>query len=66
MPLLAASLKVLKFLDKNLDFRTAQGRGYLYNKVTGEVRKMSRTFPSIKGQPSRDVGKNYIVMKKID
>ena len=45
---------------------TTEGRAYLYNKVTGEVRKMSRTFPSIKGQAARDVGKNYIVMKKID
>ena len=43
----------------------SEGRAYLYNKTTGEVRKMSRTFPSIKGQPTRDIGTNYIVMKKI-
>ena len=44
---------------------SSEGRAYLYNKTTGEVRKLSRTFPSIKGQPSRDIGSNYIVMKEI-
>ena len=44
----------------------AEGRAYLYNKVNGEVRKMSRSFPSIKGQALRDIGKEYIVMKPSD
>ena len=43
-----------------------EGRAYLYNKITGEVRKYSRTFPSFKGVPGRGEAQAFIVMKHID
>ena len=39
----------------------------MWNKVTGEVRKISRTFPTAKavGLPNRELAKSYIVMEGI-
>lgn len=42
------------------------GRFYLYNKVTGEVRKFNRTYPSFKYQSWRDSGKGFIIMKNVE
>ena len=44
-----------------------EGRAYMWNKVTGEVRKISRTFPTAKtlGLPNRELAKSYIVMEGI-
>ena len=41
---------------------TAEGRCYTLNTKTGEVRKFSRTYPTIKGEKLRNVGSGYIVM----
>lgn len=46
-------------------YGNGEGRAYLYNKVTGEVRKYSRTYPEFKGVSNRDEAKSYIVMKDI-
>jgi hypothetical protein len=43
-----------------MDGSTSEGRAYLYNKITGEVRKYSRTYPNIKGVKEE---MSYIVMK---
>ena len=40
------------------------GRLYLFNKATGEVRKYSKTYPTEKGIKSRDVGRGYIIMRQ--
>ena len=45
---------------------TGEGRAYLYNKVTGEVRKYAKTWPSVKGVDSRVEARSYIVTKEID
>ena len=46
-------------------YGNGEGRAYLYNKVTGEVRKYSRIYPEFKGVSNRDEAKSYIVMKDI-
>ena len=43
-----------------------EGRAYLYNKVTGEVRKFAKTWPSVKGVDSRVEARSYIVTQEID
>ena len=43
-----------------------EGRVYLYNKITGEVRKYSRTYPSFKGVSDRDEAKSYLIMRNIE
>lgn len=43
-----------------------EGRAYLYNKITGEVRKYSRTYPTFKGVSDRDEAKSYLVTKNIE
>ena len=42
------------------------GRAYLYHKVTGEVRKFAKTWPSVKGVDSRVEARSYIVTQEID
>jgi len=44
----------------------SEGRFYLYNKVTGEVRKFNRLYPSFKYQSWRDSGKDFIIMKNVE
>ena len=39
-----------------------EGRFYLYNKVTGEVRKYSRSMPIKKGQSGSELSSDYIVV----
>ena len=38
---------------------------YLLNKVTGEVRKYNRNFPSYKMENWRDRGKEYLIMQDV-
>ena len=44
---------------------SGEGRMYAINVQTGEVRKFSRTYPSVKGQKWRDVGSDFIIMKEV-
>ena len=46
----------------------SEGRAYMWNKVTGEVRKISRTFPTAKtlGVRPRDLAKAYLVMDGVN
>ena len=45
---------------------SAAGRLYMYNKVTGEVRKYNRIYPSFKGISARDEARAYIVTENIE
>tara|TARA_B100000035_G_C20765818_1_gene450376 strand:+ start:253 stop:543 length:291 start_codon:yes stop_codon:yes gene_type:complete len=45
---------------------TTEGRAYLYNKVTGEVRKYSRTWPKISGISGAKIGREFVVMNKVE
>ena len=42
-----------------------ENRPYAINKVTGEVRKYSRTYPDFKGVSTNEETKTYVVMKEI-
>ena len=44
---------------------TGEGRMYAINVKTGEVRKFSRTYPSVKGQKFRDIGRDFITMREL-
>ena len=44
----------------------SSGRLYMYNKVTGEVRKYNKTYPSYKMDNWRDSGKEFLIMKNVD
>ena len=44
---------------------TTAGRLYIYNKVTGEVRKYNRNFPGYKMENWRDRGKEYLIMQDV-
>ena len=45
---------------------STSSRLFLYNKVTGEVRKYNRTYPSYKYENWRDNGTEFVVMKDVN
>ena len=42
---------------------TVEGRVYLYNKVTGEVRKIARGWPNTKAERAKGSGQTYLIMR---